>query len=75
MSTRTKGQRRDQDPEQLTLFEYQAKKSRVESDAEPESSDCDPLELSDDKSDQDSNDDDIAVKSKAKVSGDETISS
>ena len=74
MSTRTKGKRRGPDPQQLTLFAYQAKKSGVESGSESESSDRDPLELSDDKCDEDSNDDDTAVKSKATVSGDETIS-
>ena len=55
MSTRARGKRRGPDPQQLTLFAYQGKKSRVESGSE--SSDCDPLELSDDKS-EDNNDDD-----------------
>ena len=69
MSNRGKG--RGPDPQQLTLFAYQARKSRVESGSD--FSDCDPLDkslLGEDDHMSDS-DDDTTSKTKATVSGDE----
>ena len=65
------GKRRGLDQQQLTLYAYQTKKSKVESGSE--SSECDNLC---DTYDSDSHDDDATAavsKTKATVSGDETM--
>ena len=75
MSTRARGKRRGPDPQQLTLYAYQTKRSRVESSSESsDSSVCDPFSNEDDSDSHNGDDTTVAVnKNKATVSGDETV--
>ena len=66
MTMSNRGKRRGPDPQLLTLFAYQAKKNRVESDLDI--SDCDPLDKSDDNDDMsDSDDANTASKTNLKL--------
>ena len=66
MSTKAGRKRRSPDPQQLTLFVYQTKKSTVASGSK--SSDCG------NESDEDDNDATVAIsKTKATVGGNETV--
>ena len=70
-----KRKRTGRDPQQLTLFSYQIKKSKVENDCHTSgSSDCDSKESSDegDLSDSDGDSTGVVNKTKVAVSGDDS---